>query len=175
MIESKFGLYKSNFIILPFLTFIIGFMLFDNISGYYFDYYFVKHIGNKGSNEILLLSFLFFIFLLSIGANCAFFYFLKKISINNQTITFKKIFMKWEKILPFKEIDGYYSRMVYTSYGSYEVLMFVADNCLAGTISSRQYSNFNDLKNAIADLKYLGNKKYGFLKQFKIRIGKQLP
>ncbi len=127
----------------------------------------VLYFGEDRKDIIPVLSlWIFFIVLL---AAPLLYSILITIDPSEKTINITRFFTRQKIIYKFSDFDGYVTMMVTPARGRpYEVLYLVKNEKFILKISSIVYSNFNDLKNELKGLKYLGNLKFSYGTMLKI-------
>jgi hypothetical protein len=168
---------KSNFFLLPLISIGLGVYLLDNMDWYLYHKHILKHQDEiRGRHDLGLMIFSAVLFLIGIVTVIAVFVVSQRVSINTleQTITFKKIFTGKETAIPFTEIEGCFETTKQNNAGKFKVILFVNNGFLLGSISSSQYSNFDELRNSLGKLKYLGFIQYNAFDHIRMHNGYSL-
>lgn len=177
MLQSKFSSFTyCSLFITPSITIGVGLLLYDNITGYYFNYYPITKQSEVGSHRIVLLILLVFVFLLCVFSTIVVYKTLQKVFINSteKTIAFKKILSKRMRNISFNEVTGYYDSIQHSQTGFYKVLLLNSNGYIIGTISSIKYSNYDQMEKEIEMLKYLGRIRYSLTDKMKMLQNKRL-
>lgn len=97
----------------------------------------------------------------------------KKIRNKRNTISYVNWLTQHVESYNIDELEGYVEQYQPSSVGSYATIFLVKDGRLFGKTSSFYYSNYSKLKSALerSNLKYLGNKPFGPITNFKILFG----
>ena len=169
MIKSKF--WAFGFWLMALLTILFLFLLFSAISQYYFNWEIFKiSMGTPFEAHFLLTLFvsaiLIFGSIFTYGANAIY------IDPANKTIKFKNIITRKTRSYSFDNFDGYVDTLQRDGRGnSYKAIYLVKEKRFIAKISSFFYSNYNELKDGLSDLPYLGFQTFGIIDSFKVLFG----
>ncbi len=120
----------------------------------------------KFKNEKELVEQILTVVLLALFIFCIFWYHVKIIVIDtmNKTIFVKNIVLRSSKTYSFSEFDGYFdSTTQHVNIGSrYDTVGLIKNNEVFWKIDGYFYSNVEELKSGLKDLKYFGFIKFDF-------------
>ena len=126
--------------------------------------YFLKLDDRSFYITIALFGFisLFFLFLISS--------FIKSITIDSysKTMIFKNIVTRQTKSYAFSDFDGYIDTFLNHKSASYKTIGLIKDKKVIHYIDSFWVSNYDELRQSLEGLEYLGTYNFGILKQFKM-------
>jgi hypothetical protein len=92
----------------------------------------------------------------------------------DKTITFVNFFTRQTTIYDFENIEGYVDLFEPARGGSNRVLYIVKDKKFVEKISTRIYSNVKEIQQELKTLKYLGHKRFSYIKSLKILFGQEV-
>ena len=91
----------------------------------------------------------------------------------NKKIEFKNLITRRTTLYSFDNIDGYVDTLQRDGRGNtYKAIYLVKGNKFLARISSFFYSNYNELKDGLHDLTYLGFQNFGIADSFRVLFGK---
>lgn len=135
------------------------------------SFQFTKKPSARAFNGIIIMSCLFFglfLFLISI--------YIKKVIINSleKSITFQNIITRRKQEYLFGDFDGLIDTYLKHRYSNYKTIGLIKDNKMVRYIDSFWCSNYDELRDELNDLKYLGTFNFGRLKQLKLLLRRQI-
>lgn len=146
------------------------FLIICGITQYYFNFTIIKiDIRNQRSFNasvvIDLIGCLIFGLILSSRASVI------EIDSENvlKTISFKNLFTRQTKIYAFEEFDGYIrTRLWHRQFNENKTICLIKDGKVVRKIDNFFYSNFEELKQGLKDMEYLGYKGMGIVNSWKV-------
>jgi hypothetical protein len=172
MIKSKF--WTFGFCLIALMAIFFLFLLVSAISQYYLDTTIFK-ISMQTPREayvqmtLFILAFILFSSVFIYGANAI------HIDTLNKTIKFKNIITRRTRLYSFSSLDGFVDTVQRDGrMSSYKVSYLVKDKKFIARISRFFCSNYDELRNGLSDLTYLGYQDFGMIDSFKVLFGKDI-
>lgn len=89
----------------------------------------------------------------------------------NKLVSYTNIVTRKKKIFYYDEIDGYIDTTQSSKGSDYEVMYLVSKDKYVAKMSSNIYSNYDDLKKGLTDIKHLGYRDFDLIDRSKIFLG----
>lgn len=158
-----------NFWFLAFFVGVFLFLIFNSISDHYWGFRIGKiQLLSDRKFFHLILFFCTYLMLpiLALWLN------VKNIVINkdNRSISIQNIFTRAIQEYKFSDFDGYIDTYIKHNFYSSKTIGFVKDGKIIRRIDSLYYSNYDEIKEGLAELVYKGEVKFGFWKMLQMRL-----